>query len=153
MKPPGSGTHFAGRFFTTGSINPLGFCWSCPDFLLLHDSDLVSCMFLGTYSFLLNYLICWFINVQSSCFEPLYFCGIKRLFFYLQSSSHFFFQVQLRVFNCTFSRNHILVLLNFLFLLFRATPEAYGGSQARGQIRAGAAGLHHSHSNTGSLTH
>ena len=31
--------------------------------------------------------------------------------------------------------------------LFRATPTAYGGSQARSQIRAAAAGLHHSHSN------
>ena len=29
----------------------------------------------------------------------------------------------------------------------------YGGSQGRGQIRATAASLHHSHSNTGSLTH
>ena len=36
-----------------------------------------------------------------------------------------------------------------LFLLFfRASPEAYGSSQARGQIGATAAGLHHSHSHT-----
>ena len=34
-----------------------------------------------------------------------------------------------------------------LVLLFRATPSAYGGSQARGRIRAAAASLHHSHSN------
>ena len=40
-----------------------------------------------------------------------------------------------------------------LSLLFRATPAVYGGSQARGQIGAAAAGLHHSHSNTGSLAH
>ena len=32
----------------------------------------------------------------------------------------------------------------FFFLLFRATPAAYGGSQARGPIRNTAAGLHHS---------
>ena len=32
----------------------------------------------------------------------------------------------------------------FFFLLFRAAPTAYGGSQARGRIRATAAGLHHS---------
>jgi len=32
----------------------------------------------------------------------------------------------------------------------RAAPSAYGGSQARGLIGAGAAGLHHSHSNEGS---
>ena len=44
----------------------------------------------------------------------------------------------------------------FLFLnfcLFRATPAAYGGSQDRGPIGAVATSLHHSHSNTGSLTH
>ena len=35
----------------------------------------------------------------------------------------------------------------FSFCLFRAVPEAYGSSQARGRIRAVAAGLHHSHSN------
>jgi len=33
---------------------------------------------------------------------------------------------------------------------FRATPAAYGGSQARGLIGAAATGLHHSHSNAGS---
>ena len=37
-----------------------------------------------------------------------------------------------------------------LFLLFRATPTAYGDSQARGPIGVTAAGLHHSHSNAGS---
>ena len=31
---------------------------------------------------------------------------------------------------------------------FKAAPAAYGGSQARGPIRAVAAGLDHSHSNT-----
>ena len=35
----------------------------------------------------------------------------------------------------------------FFFCLFRATPIAYGGSQARGQIGAIADGPHHSHSN------
>ena len=33
----------------------------------------------------------------------------------------------------------------FSFSLFRAAPAAYGGSQARGRIRATATGLHHSH--------
>ena len=36
------------------------------------------------------------------------------------------------------------------FFLFKATPESYGSSQPRGKIRAVTAGLHHSHSNTGS---
>ena len=39
------------------------------------------------------------------------------------------------------------------FLLFRATLVAHGGSQARGLIRAMAAGLHHSHSRAGSELH
>ena len=37
--------------------------------------------------------------------------------------------------------------------LFRAVPAACGGSQARGLTGAAAAGLQHSHSNAGSLTH
>ena len=41
----------------------------------------------------------------------------------------------------------ITVFLFVGFLLFMATPAAYGGSQARGLIRAAAAGLCHSHSN------
>ena len=36
----------------------------------------------------------------------------------------------------------------FFFGLFRATPEANGGSQAKGRIGAVAASLHHSHSHT-----
>ena len=46
------------------------------------------------------------------------------------------------------------VLFIYLFiLLFRAMPSAYGGSQARGRVRAAAASQHHSHSNTRSETH
>ena len=37
-----------------------------------------------------------------------------------------------------------------VFLLLRAAPGACGSSQARGQIRAPAASLHHSQSNSGS---
>ena len=58
--------------------------------------------------------------------------------------------------------------MSLIFWLFRATPEAYGDSQARGRIRATAAGLHctiatpdpsrvcvlhhRAHDNAGSLT-
>ena len=42
---------------------------------------------------------------------------------------------------------HLCIYL-FIFCLFRATPTAYGGSQARGLIGAVATGLHYS--NTGS---
>ena len=41
----------------------------------------------------------------------------------------------------------LLVVVVFFFCLFRATSVAYGGSQARGQIKAIAAGLHHGHGN------
>ena len=42
----------------------------------------------------------------------------------------------------------------FLFsFFFRDVPEAYGGSQAMEPTGAAAAGLHHSHSHTGSEPH
>ena len=41
--------------------------------------------------------------------------------------------------------DHERGIFYFYFLLFRAGLEAYGSSQARGRIRAVAAGLHHSH--------
>ena len=47
---------------------------------------------------------------------------------------------------------HVVILVYFFFFVFfffppRAAPAAYESSQARGQIGATAAGLHHSHSN------
>ena len=45
-----------------------------------------------------------------------------------------------------FSPHLVVFLFFFFFVLFRATPTpAYGGSQARGWIRAVASSLHHSH--------
>ena len=44
----------------------------------------------------------------------------------------------------------LFVCLFCLFAFSRAVPAAYGGSQARGLIRAADASLHHSHSNVGS---
>ena len=41
----------------------------------------------------------------------------------------------------------------FIFSFLGPHPQLYGGSQASGRIRATAAGLCHSHSNTRSLTH
>ena len=47
--------------------------------------------------------------------------------------------------------NHALVSLSLsLFFFFRAASAAYGGSQAKGQIGATTASLHHGHSNVGS---
>ena len=48
--------------------------------------------------------------------------------------------------------NYLLHYL-FIFLLFRAAPAAYGGSQPRCHVWATTAGLHHSHSNAGSELH
>ena len=48
---------------------------------------------------------------------------------------------------------NIAFFLFSFFGLFRVSPEANGSSQARGQIRTVAAGLHHSHSNVGSKLH
>ena len=52
-------------------------------------------------------------------------------------------------------RNMVLSFFSFFFFfcLFRAALAAYGGSQARGQIRAVAAGHSHSHSNAGTKPH
>ena len=51
-------------------------------------------------------------------------------------------------------KNAFQVKKFFFFLcLFRAAPEAHGGSQARGPIGATAAGLHQSYSNAGSKLH
>ena len=49
------------------------------------------------------------------------------------------------------NREDFIYLYSFWsFCLFRAAPAAQRDSQARGQIRAIAAGLHHTHSNAGS---
>ena len=49
-----------------------------------------------------------------------------------------------------YSHQHLFIFKFILFyfaFFFRAVPEAYGSSQARGQIRDTAAGLRHSYSN------
>ena len=57
--------------------------------------------------------------------------------------------------NCSPSKLFFLFIFYFFNLFFGlfdisgATPAAYGGSQAWGQIGAAAANLHHSHSNSG----
>ena len=46
-----------------------------------------------------------------------------------------------------------LCFFYYFIFSFYAVPVVYESSQARGQIGAAAAGLHHGHSNTRSLTH
>ena len=49
-----------------------------------------------------------------------------------------------------FAKSHFIYLfILFYFVFSRAAPMAYGGSQARGRIRAVAARLCQSHSNSG----
>ena len=60
-------------------------------------------------------------------------------------NSIFLFKIQV-VF--IFTIFYIILLLFLVFCPFRVAPVAYGGSQAQGWIRATAAGLSHSHSNT-----
>ena len=50
-------------------------------------------------------------------------------------------------------RDFFFFFWSFVFCLFRATLEAYGGSQDRDLIVAVAASLHHSHSYARFLTH
>ena len=45
------------------------------------------------------------------------------------------------------------IYAEFFFFFLRAALAAYGSSWARGQIEAAAAGLYHSHSNTGFELH
>ena len=52
--------------------------------------------------------------------------------------------------HCLIELSKMLEMFFFLFHLFRATPVAYGGSQAGGLIGATAAVRHHSNSNKGS---
>ena len=51
------------------------------------------------------------------------------------------------------SHGQAFLFFVFVFCLFRAALAAYGGSQARGGVRAVAAGLCHSHRNTRSELH
>ena len=55
--------------------------------------------------------------------------------------------------NQIFQTSVLSIFLFCLFAISRATPPAYGGSQARSQIRAVATNLCHSHSNAGSKPH
>ena len=52
-------------------------------------------------------------------------------------------------FDWTVNISLYFLIYTFFLFVFRATPATYGSSQARGQIRATATGLHHSHNNAG----
>ena len=96
----------------------------------------------GKKSFLGNYI---FIPLIRAWITLLLFRKVlpKELF---PSKGSFLF----KNFSISLSRGSFLFLFFFFFCLFRVAPAAYGGSQARGRIRAIYTGLSHSHSKTGS---
>ena len=51
---------------------------------------------------------------------------------------------------CGIDSTIIIIVIIIIIVFSWAAPKAYGSSQARGQIGPVAAGLHHSHCNTGS---
>ena len=59
-----------------------------------------------------------------------------------------------QIFTVTHCESWLVIFIFFkIFVHFRAALATYRSSQTRGQIRATAAGLHHSHSNSGSELH
>ena len=92
--------------------------------------------FLGFFLF-----VCLFGYIQSMCKFPgqgsnlSHSCDLHRSCGSAGSSTH-----------C--ATRELLHILCLFVCLFRAMPVAYGGSQARGQIGAVAASLHHSHSHS-----
>ena len=75
--------------------------------------------------------------------------GTAFFFFFFFSFFSFFFFFFF-FFLLFFPMLFFLFFIFWSFCLFSPAPEAYRGSQARGPIRAVAAGLCQSHSNTGS---
>ena len=106
----------------------------------------------------LNQMVAHFI--QTFCFSKIDLGNCTTLGYTELPHSFYFFVQSYHVWICH-NLSHqsqtgvyqIVLLLLLLFLLFRATPVAHGGSQAMGQIRAIAAGLCHIHSNARSGPH
>ena len=91
----------------------------------------------------------WFANVFSHSFSCLFiFLKVSfeaEKFLILMESSFIFSLVAYGLFFFLFC---FVFCCCFFFYLFRAALAAYRDSHARGRIRAVAAALHHSHSNT-----
>ena len=81
-------------------------------------------------------------HTQATSFPSVLFCQTALLTIPAPSSFYYY----------SVCREHsqFSFTLSLSFSFFRAAPVAYGSSRARSQIRAAAAGLHHSHSDAGS---
>ena len=88
-------------------------------------------------------------SITPSSPKPLHRAGIRRwVRWACRCRSRPCFYLKFWYFAHHWSFISTFLFFSFLFLLpFRAAPAAYGSSQARNQIRAVAASLHHSHSN------
>ena len=73
---------------------------------------------------------------------------LDKSFHFFESEYSFFFVCL--CFSCGEMYIQKMDPFNHFLFLFRATAAAEGGSQAGNPIRATAAGLHHSHNDTGS---
>ena len=84
-----------------------------------------------------------FLQPYPCLFLPHFFiaCILPILFFLPSYPLHSYCFVRSQ-FKCIFFRPTFFFI--FIFCLFRATPMAYAGTQARGSIEAVATGLHHS---------
>ena len=82
MEPSALGICFCWEIFITDSVSLLSIV--CSAFLFLHDSFFVGCIFLGIYSFLLGYPICWHIIFHSTFLGSLLFlCIICSLSYFM----------------------------------------------------------------------
>ena len=105
------------------------------------------------------------LNSRCSQFIPIWFLIIFSIFSLAQNTqpltcalfhffvTHSFIHSYSKWFYFMPGIQQIFIFYYLFYFPFRATPMAYGGSQARDLIRAVAASLHQSHSNSGSQPH
>ena len=108
--------------------------------------------------------LCYLLQFFPTCYfsfeyvHSIFFCHVAKFYFYVIKCIHSFFY-GLWIWGFLWQGIHhsnvistasfcgMYVCMYLLTCLLRAAPVTYGSSQARGWIRAAAAGVHHSHSN------
>ena len=95
---------------------------------------------------------------EAFCLWPFFFLKKMERFFskeicIIRACEDWFRDHRCNQIKCILTRQDPAFLSFFFFGLFRATPAAYGGSQARDQIRATSAIYTTGHSNAKSLVH